>query len=518
MLIGTVDFTLDPNDLNNELVIRERIHQTAMFDLPLHFSYKIIRRNIDARNRSVFYVMRADIYEHEDLSQFTHSKFTYKEADPQKSIVIIGAGPCGYFAALQCLRHGIKPIVLDRGKDVRSRRVDLRAIQQHGIVNPNSNYCFGEGGAGTYSDGKLYTRADKRGNIKYVLNILVDHGANPDILVDVHPHIGSNKLPEIVSQIRKTITQYGGEVHFDTCVNDFTIKSNKLVEIHTNQNSFLCEHVILATGHSARDIYSLLDRKNIEIFAKPFALGVRVEHPQSMIDQVQYKQKVRHPNLPAASYSLACQIEEKGVFSFCMCPGGLIVPASTAPGEIVVNGMSLSRRDSPYANSGLVTSVDEIDFQEFSHHKALSGMYYQAHIEKNVFSHSDGTQRVPAQRLTDFIHHKLSGILPNSSYIPGTISSRVDQILPKPVYERLQRGLLQFGKKFKHYLTEEAIVVATESRTSAPVKIPRDPISLMHPQINGLYPAGEGAGYAGGILSAAMDGIKVADAICQRLT
>ncbi|MEP7197655.1 MAG: FAD-dependent protein [Saprospiraceae bacterium] len=514
---NSVDFKIHPSDLNNLSAQRNAIIEQSPIELPEHFNFKITRRNIDARNKQVWYVLRAEIIEFSEEKKITSILSEFKNVSHSKPVHIIGAGPCGYFAALQLIKLGLKPIILDRGKDVQERRRDLRAIQQEGIVNPNSNYCFGEGGAGTYSDGKLYTRSDKRGNIKYILQLLVEHGASEDIMIDVHPHIGSNKLPELVKKMRETILQYGGEIHFNQCLEDILIKDQKIKSIRCTHAEFDVDKLILCTGHSARDIYELLQRKQIEIHCKPFALGVRIEHPQSLIDEIQYKQSIRNENLPAASYSLSCQLDDVGVFSFCMCPGGLIVPAATSPGEIVVNGMSLSRRDSPFANSGMVTEVNEKDFIHHSKKGALQGMYFQKEIENKVFNSSDGTQRAPAQKLMDFLHNKISTTLPESSYIPGLLSASMDELLPKNIAMRIKNGLLEFGKRMPAYLSNEAVLLATESRTSAPVRIPRHVETCEHTHLNGLYPAGEGAGYAGGILSAALDGIRVADAIAKNI-
>ena len=410
---------------------------------------------------------------------------------------------------------GWKPIVLDRGKPVQERRRDLRAIQQFGQVNPNSNYCFGEGGAGTYSDGKLYTRSHKRGSIEKVLQLLVEHGAKSDILVDAHPHIGSNKLPKIVSNIRATIENHGGKVLFDKKVTDFVLHKNKIKGVITNeQETYYADTVILATGHSARDIYQLLHKKQIQIEAKPFALGVRIEHPQALIDQIQYKQKPREEHLPASSYKLVSQVKGRGVFSFCMCPGGLIVPASTAPGELVVNGMSLSRRDSPFANSGTVVGVEKEDLDAYSKRFGVfASVEFQKSVEQKVFQYGDGSQKAPAQRLNDFVKGKVSNELPKTSYIPGIYAAPLHQLLPPSIYKRLRQGVLDFGKKMKGYYTQEAVVVGTESRTSSPIRIPRNKATFMHEEVEGLFPCGEGAGYAGGILSAAMDGQNVAKAV-----
>jgi len=477
------------------------------------------RRSIDARARAPRIRLQCEVYVHEEPPVDVLITSTFKDANPTKRVIIVGAGPAGYFAALELLEHGITPIVLDRGKDVRTRRRDLRAIQQDGVVNEHSNYCFGEGGAGTYSDGKLYTRSHKRGSIAKVLQLLVEHGATRDILVDAHPHIGSNKLWLVVQEIRETIRRHGGEVHFDSYVTDFILSDDRIYGVVLENG---VEHhgqaVILATGHSARDIFHLCVRKGIDVEAKPFALGVRIEHPQPLIDEIQYHQRPRDPLLPASSYSLVCQVGQRGVFSFCMCPGGLIVPSATAPGEIVVNGMSMSRRDSPFANSGTVVAVEEDDWSDFSNHGVLAALEYQAHVERATFSaNGDGSQRAPAQRLTDFLDRRLSPSLPTTSYIPGHVSADLHGILPGPLLKRLEVGIRQFGSSMRGYLTSEAVMVAVESRTSSPVRIPRDRSTYEHIRIRGLYPCGEGAGYAGGIVSAALDGQNVAHRLSQAL-
>ncbi|MCL4107830.1 UNVERIFIED_CONTAM: hypothetical protein GTU68_027215 [Idotea baltica] len=410
---------------------------------------------------------------------------------------------------------GIKPIILERGKDAQTRRRDLRAIQQEGIVDPDSNYCFGEGGAGTYSDGKLYTRSVKRGNYSSVLNILVEHGASPEILLEAHPHIGSNKLPKIVTELRNTIEKFGGEILFNTRVVDFILDNGQLKGvIDSNGKVYEAEATVLATGHSARDIYYLLERKGIKIEAKDYALGVRIEHPQQVIDKIQYGMNDRHQNLPASSYKLVCQIKQKGVFSFCMCPGGLIVPASTAPGELVVNGMSLSRRDSPFANSGFVTSVSKSDFFDKSDN-VFAGLEFQQAIEKTFFEAGDGSQKAPAQRMTDFVNRKVSPDLNPTSYIPGIYSAPLHKLLPIHIYDRLAQAIEVFKYKLQGYYTEEANLVGLESRTSSPIRVPRNKETFMHETTEGLFPCGEGAGYAGGILSAAMDGQNVARKIAE---
>lgn len=515
-----VELVLLPQERENETLIRQKAARQANLRPDQVAHIEILKSSLDARSRQAVYRLRVEVYGPGELFIPEPAILDgFKPVGSGKKVIVVGAGPAGYFAALELLELGIKPIVLDRGNDVQLRRRDLRAIQQFGEVNPDSNYCFGEGGAGTYSDGKLYTRSVKRGNVYKSLKLLVEHGAKSDILIEAHPHIGSNKLPGVVQNIRQTILQYGGEVHFAHRVVDFILRGTHIIGVrteHTGEGAsaeFLADAVILATGHSARDIYRLLQAKGIRIEPKPFALGVRVEHPQPLIDSIQYKQAHRADELPAASYSLVCQVGGRGVFSFCMCPGGLIVPSATAPGEIVVNGMSMSRRDSPFANSGMVTSVEPEDLAPWASHGVFSAMEFQAEVEQRLFAAGDGSQKGPALRLPDFIAGKLSTNLPQSSYIPGLYAAPLFELLPEFIYHRLRDGLADFGRQMRGFYTEEANVVATESRTSAPVRIPRAPDSLMHPQIEGLFPCGEGAGYAGGIISAAMDGQNVARAV-----
>ncbi len=478
------------------------------------FAHVLLRRSIDARGSGPVFRLRVGVAQGEALPVTPSYRGSYLQAAHRPVVHIIGAGPAGYFAALTCLERGLRPVVLDRGKDVRARRRDLKAIQQEGIVDPHSNYCFGEGGAGTYSDGKLYTRSHKRGSISKVLHLLVEHGASTDILIDAHPHIGSNKLPEIIAAMRATIELHGGEVRFGAQVVDIEAPHGVLRALHLADGERIStQAAILATGHSARDVYELFWRKAWSVSAKPFALGVRIEHPQALIDAQQYGAKVRHPNLPAASYSMATQVAERGVFSFCMCPGGLIVPAATAPGEHVVNGMSLSRRDSPYANSGFVTAVEEGDWQEFAHEGPLAALAYQRAVERRFFEAGDGTQRAPAQRISDFLARRLSPKLNDTSYIPGLYAAPIHELLPEPVAKRLAQGLRQIARQMPEYTTDAGQLIGLESRTSSPLRIPRDTETLMHPDVKGLYPCGEGAGFAGGILSAAMDGQRVAERI-----
>lgn len=479
----------------------------------IEFSLKTVRRSIDARKPTVFINYKLLAYIGEDIPKSNY-KFNYTDVSKAKPLHIIGCGPAGLWAALRCLELGFKPIVLERGKDVKERRRDIKAINQDHVVNEDSNYCFGEGGAGTYSDGKLYTRSLKRGDVRRIFESLVLHGATEQILVDAHPHIGTNKLPKIVQNMRETIISHGGEVHFNTKVTDFIVKDNQLKSIVVNNTRQMdVQQVILATGHSARDIFYLLDSKQIAIRAKSFAMGVRVEHPQHIIDAIQYNcGENRHELLPAAAYSLVEQVKGRGVYSFCMCPGGFIVPAATAPGEVVVNGMSPSKRNNQFANSGIVVEIDvDKDIRKFEQYGALKGLEFQKNLERLAFTSGNRSQVAPSQRLTDFVEGRISSDLNPTSYQPGLQSAPLHSLLPRLIGSRLRKGFEIFGKKMKGYYTTEANIVGVESRTSSPVTIPRTE-NLSHPDIKNLFPCGEGGGYAGGIVSAAMDGERCAEA------
>jgi uncharacterized FAD-dependent dehydrogenase len=512
-MIKEIQLRVTINEEKQEGILLKKAARSLRTDKNFITGIKVLRKSIDARKNPIIFNYKVAIYIKEKMPEASNYTFLYKDVSKAKEIHIIGFGPAGMYAALRCIELGFKPIVLERGKNVQDRRRDLKAINQDHFVNEDSNYCFGEGGAGTYSDGKLYTRSLKRGDVRRIFENLVYHGATEQILVDAHPHIGTNKLPKVVKNIRETILKYGGEVHFETRVTDFVIKENKLRAIQlNNKTEMTVEKVILATGHSARDIYYLLDNKKIALEAKSFAMGVRVEHPQHIIDSIQYHcEGKRDELLPAAAYSLVQQVKERGVYSFCMCPGGFIVPAATANGEVVVNGMSPSKRNNLYANSGIVVEINvHQDIPKYDHFGALKGLEYQKNLEKLAFTAGGRTQTAPAQRLTDFVDGKLSNTLNDCSYQPGLKSAPLHSLLPKMIGGRLRTGLKEFGKKMNGYYTEEANVIGVESRTSSPVSIPRKE-NLEHTQIEGLYPCGEGGGYAGGIVSAAMDGERCAE-------
>jgi uncharacterized FAD-dependent dehydrogenase len=523
-----------PSEAADEKTVKQYISRTAAVKLTDVSGYTILKQSIDARGKQTWISLAVLAYIKEPYQQRESFPFHFKDVySAQQKVIVVGAGPAGLFAALKLIESGIKPIVLERGKDVRARRRDLALLNKEGEVNPESNYCFGEGGAGTYSDGKLYTRSSKRGDVNRILNLFVHFGAEEKILYESHPHIGTNKLPGIITTMRKQIIDCGGEVLFETKVIDLVITNGIIRGVKTNDGAIVeSDAVILATGHSARDIFELLHSKKIRIEAKPFALGVRVEHPQRLIDSVQYHCDIRDSFLPPASYSLVQQVDGKGVFSFCMCPGGIIAPAATSPGELVVNGWSPSKRNNPYANSGIVVQVEDHDLQDhkkFRDFEEITGqptkvlgselgmMYFQRYVERKAFIAGGGKFVAPAQRLIDFTINKVSGSLPGCSYLPGIHSVSLKEILPPFIHTSLQQGFKEFGKKLRGYFTNEAVIVATESRTSSPVRIPRDNDTLQHPQVKNLYPCAEGAGYAGGIVSAAMDGERVASHISASL-
>lgn len=521
----TLSLTLEPEIALDDAVLRQYIQTKILNTNDNEFSIRRVRQSIDARKGQVKINLDIEVYSGETPPPEMEFQKEYPDVSHQPQAIIVGAGPAGMFAALRLIELGIKPILLERGKDVRARRRDLAAINKDHIVNPESNYCFGEGGAGTYSDGKLYTRSKKRGDVRRILEILVAHGSTSEILFDTHPHIGTNKLPSVVADLRESILKAGGEVHFNTKVVDFTLVNGEMKGVVTADGKEISGlGVILATGHSARDIFELLHQNDILIEAKPFAMGVRIEHQQSLIDTHQYHRQERGL-LPAATYSLVAQTYykniQRGVFSFCMCPGGFIVPAATAEGELVVNGMSPSRRDSKYANSGVVVAINEVDWQKYKHLGPLAGLQLQKDVEQKAWKLAANAKKlsksqfVPAQLLTDFLNGKISHDLLPTSYQPGLVSMDMAEVLPDIIARPLQEGIKEFGKKMKGYVTNEAQLIGIESRTSSPVRIPRDKESLEHLQIKRLFPCGEGAGFAGGIVSAAMDGERCAEQLVR---
>jgi len=525
-----ITLKLLPSEAANEAIIKKLLANTTGKKESSVSGFHIIKRSIDARARTVWVNLTVNAFIDEPFQQRELQTFDFKDVSKaQKKVVIIGAGPAGLFAALQLIEDGIQPILLERGKDVRSRRRDLALLNKEGIIDPESNYCFGEGGAGTYSDGKLYTRSNKRGDINRILNLFVKFGAEENILYEAHPHIGTNKLPHIIIAMRQQIIDSGGLFLFEKKVNDFEIENSKIQSVKTaDGNSFEADAFILATGHSARDIFELLHKKNILIEPKPFALGVRIEHPQALIDKIQYRSLLKDAHLPPAAYSLVQQVNNRGVFSFCMCPGGIIAPAATAPGEIVVNGWSPSKRNNPYANSGIVVQVEVEDaLREVGSGKSAVGsgqladpllfLAFQRMVEQKCFDAGGGKFVAPAQRMADFSYGKSSSTLPDCSYLPGLHAVNLKELLPGFIYDSLAKAFVLFGKKMPGYFTNEAVVVATESRTSSPVRIPRDATTLAHPQLSNLFPSGEGAGYAGGIVSAAMDGERIARQVANNL-
>ncbi len=509
---------------SDEQAIRNLLAKEAAVAPTLINGFLIHKRSLDARSHYPYMLITADVFIGEPVQPREIFKQPIHDlSQSSKTVLIIGTGPAGLFAALSLIRSGIRPIMLERGKDIKARRRDLAALNKKGIINAESNYCFGEGGAGTYSDGKLYTRSNKRGNIRRILDLFVRFGAGENILYEAHPHIGTNKLPAIIEAMRDYILVCGGEIHFNKKLTDWSETGEKITELQTaDGDRFRADAVILATGHSARDIYQLFHGKKKAIYAKPFALGVRVEHPQELINSIQYhylrELGPRVAGLPPAAYQLVHTENNRSVFSFCMCPGGIIAPASTQNGELVVNGWSPSKRNNPFANSGIVVNIEEKDWQAFSKKEALAAMYFQSSVEQKAFESGGGLFRAPAQRLCDFVDAKISNSLPPCSYTPGLTPANIPSLFPAQIGRSLQKAFPSFGVKMKGYFTQEAIVVATESRTSSPVRIPRDEKSLAHPQISNLFPCGEGAGYAGGIMSAAMDGERVAEKIAEILS
>lgn len=520
-MLHTVDIVL-PLEVSEDMETRRNVAARSLGVSPDRVrGLRLRKHSIDARQRQVKVQLRLEVSVDEELPEEPVPVWSAPAlAESARRVLIVGAGPAGLFAALRCLELGAKPIILERGKDASARRFDLAPILREGRVIEDSNYCFGEGGAGTFSDGKLYTRATKRGPVAEVYRVLVAHGAPEKILTDAHPHIGSNLLPNVVKAIRQSILAHGGEVHFQAKVNDLLISGGKIRGVTTTDGrEFLADATILATGHSARDIYALLAAKNILMEHKPFAIGFRIEHTQPFIDRQQYHIPEGQPRpdlLPAARYRLATKIADRGVHSFCMCPGGWIVPAATADEQVVVNGMSLSRRDSPFANSGLVTTIEPEDIaQGIPEHGILAGIAFQENIERSAKAAGGNAllgQVAPAQRAADYLSGKISADLPETSYFPGLNPAPLNELLPKAVTARIREGLRLFDRQIRGYASREALLLGFETRTSSPIRIPRDTESLQHPEITGLFPCGEGAGYAGGIVSAALDGLKCAEA------
>ena len=517
-----LQLVLSPEEAYDEALFQKTVAEKSGLSSHKNLIIRTTKRSIDARSKKVKINVTVEIFSGQNPEPLINSGKDYPNVRNSEPIIIVGAGPAGLFAALRAIELGVKPIVLERGKDVRARRRDLAALNKEHIVNPDSNYCFGEGGAGTYSDGKLYTRSKKRGDLRRIMEILVAHGANEDILVDAHPHIGTNKLPTLIAELRESILAAGGEVLFNTKVTDFLIEKDSIKGVVTSDGEKISGiGVILATGHSARDVFHLLSRKNILIEAKPFALGVRIEHDQKLIDRIQYHcQSDRGPYLPASSYSLVQQTvldgKQRGVFSFCMCPGGFIVPSASSPGEIVVNGMSPSRRDGKFANSGMVVAVELEDLPKYQKYGPLSALVFQQEVEQAAWEVGGKSQVAPAQRMMDFVNNKLSKDLLETSYQPGLKSANFNDFLPEFIAKRLAMALPLMDKKMKGYYTNDAQIVGVESRTSSPVRIPRTKEGFEHPQISRLYPCGEGAGFAGGIVSAAMDGERCAEKLIEK--
>jgi uncharacterized FAD-dependent dehydrogenase len=513
-----IQINLTPAAASDEASIRKIAASLSGTDIGSITDLRIIKRSVDARKKNIRVNLTVEVFTDKTEAIPSINPFISVDVSLKQEVIIIGAGPAGLFAALRLIELGLCPVILERGRDVSSRKKDIAQISREQLVNPDSNYCFGEGGAGTYSDGKLYTRSKKRGDNSRVLELLCLHGANENILYEAHPHLGTDKLPGIISDIRKTITDAGGKFMLEKKVTDFLIDGDTIKGVVTSDNEkFTSPFVILATGHSARDIYEICRNRNIELEMKPFAVGVRVEHPQELIDKIQYHGNSRGEFLPASSYNLAKQVDGRGVYSFCMCPGGFIVPSATAQEEVVVNGMSPSGRNSPYANSGIVVEIRPEDLVKYSNSGVMAGIEFQKEIEREAWKNGGHTQRAPAQRLADFAAGDNSSSLPKVSYFPGVTSSPLHSWLPKSIGRRLRDGFRLFGQLMNGYLTNEAVVLGVESRTSSPVRIPRDPVKLHHIRITGLYPCGEGSGYAGGIVSSAVDGMRAAEAIAEKI-
>jgi uncharacterized FAD-dependent dehydrogenase len=517
-MIKQIQINLAPSAAADEATVKKIAASLAGIDQKEISALRIIKRSVDARKKNIRVNLTVEIFSGDDSAGQVLAPFLPKNVTSGKEVLIVGAGPAGLFAALRLIELGLRPVILERGRDVSSRKIDIAKISREQLVDPDSNYCFGEGGAGTYSDGKLYTRSKKRGDNTRVQELLCFHGANENIMYEAHPHLGTDKLPGIISNIRKSIIDAGGLFILEKKVTDFILEGDKIKGVITSDNTnYTSDFVILATGHSARDIYEICRNRGVELEMKPFAMGVRVEHPQELIDKIQYHGNTRGEFLPAASYSLAKQIDGRGVYSFCMCPGGFIVPSATSQEEVVVNGMSPSGRNSPYANSGIVVEIRTEDLAKYSSSGVMAGIEFQKELERDAWKNGGHTQHAPAQRLADFVAGESSATLPKVSYFPGITSSPLHSWLPKSIGRRLRDGFRLFGHLMNGYLTNEAVVVGVESRTSSPVRIPRDPEKMSHIRISGLYPCGEGSGYAGGIVSSAIDGMRAAEAISALL-
>lgn len=511
-MIKQLNISTTPRVAGDSLLCKEEVAKKINIPVNEITHFDIVRRSVDARGRSVRINLGVKVYIGEEPESNDTIPIDYNDVSTKPEVIIIGAGPAGLFAALKLIELGVKPIVIERGKDVSNRKKDIGAIHRNEGVNPDSNYGFGEGGAGTFSDGKLYTRSKKRGDSRKILDVLFLHGAQKDILIDAHPHIGTNVLPKVITNIRETILNAGGEIHFNKRVIEFILKGDQVAGVKVKSGeTFTAKATILATGHSARDIYKLLRNQGIHLEQKNFAVGVRVEHPQVLIDSIQYNRPNRGKYLPPATYNFTEQVNKRGVYSFCMCPGGVIVPAATSNNELVVNGMSPSHRGGNFANSGIVVEVRRQDLKQYERHQELAGLYFQEALEQKCFKMADESQFAPAQRLSDFVNNKKSATLPETSYHPGILSSNLNEWLPNFVKSGLQQGFTQIGQKAKGFLSNDAIILGVESRTSSPIRIPRDAESLQHVKIGNLFPCGEGAGYAGGIVSSAVDGERCAE-------
>jgi hypothetical protein len=514
----TINLALNPKDASSEKQCVLAIANQIGINPERIKNIRILKKSIDARHKDILINLNFQVFINEEPELAQKPKFDYPFVGNKEPVIIVGAGPAGIFAALRLIELGFKPVILERGKDVAERKKDVAMISRENIVNPESNYCFGEGGAGTFSDGKLYTRSNKKGNLQKIYEIFNFHGAPDEILYEAHPHLGTDKLPEIIKNIRLTILNCGGEVHFNCRADGLKIESNYIKGVFAqNGTLYKSNAVILATGHSARDIYKMLFENKVELEAKSFAMGVRVEHPQELINNIQYHGNRYNEFLPAASYSLAEQIAGRGVFSFCMCPGGFVIPSATAQNQVVTNGMSASKRNSPYANSGIVVEIKAEDLNSFGNFGVLAGIAFQENLENMAWQNGGRSQVSPAQRVTDFINNRKSSTIPKVSYFPGVISSPLHLWLPDFISQGLKEGFKKFNNKMRGFDTNEAVIMGVESRTSSPVRIPRNKDTYCHISVNGLYPCGEGAGYSGGIASSAMDGENCADKVAMAM-